>query len=372
MPIKTVMVTITGGAGRIAYAFIPMVCSGQVFGKDTLIDLRLLDIEMSAEKLRGVALEINDCCYPLLNSLVATIDPKVAFQDCQVAVLLGGFPRMAGMERKDLTAKNAKGMRLQGLALGQYASKDCKVLVVANPANTNALVAMQSAPSIPRANFSCLTRLDHERLRYFVAQFVNEARRAHNIEPDARPTRPEDVTGVAIWGNHSSTQVPFIDAATVSIGGTAYNVLDFFTAHSPGGSNISSGSASVIDELVLRVQQRGAEIIKSQGASSGLSAADGIAKHLHDWLCPPSTSSAAVFSMGLISNGNPYGIPDELVYSFPCRQVSEGVVEIVPGLLISDKVQKRLSATTAELLAERSDADDAIRDTGAHLAGSKL
>jgi len=362
---STKTVTVTGGAGRIAYAFIPMVCSGQVFGKDTQIDLRLLDIEMSAEKLKGVALEINDCCYPLLNSLVATIDPKVAFQDCQVAVLLGGFPRMAGMERKDLTARNAKGMRHQGFALEQYASKDVKVLVVANPANTNALVAMQSAPSIPPANFSCLTRLDHERLRYFVAEFVNEARSAHNVEPGAPPTRPADVSGVAIWGNHSSTQVPFIDTASVRIGDTVHNVLAFLEGHPPAGT-----SGSVVAELVFRVQQRGAEIIKSQGASSGFSAADAIAKHLQDWLGP--ANEGAVFSMGIYSNGNPYGIPNELVYSFPCRQSSEGVVEIVPGLTISEKVQSQLDATSTELLAERRDADETIRDPGARLAESKL
>ncbi len=365
---STKIVCVTGAAGRIAYAFIPLVCSGQVFGKDTRIDLRLLDIEMSAEKLRGVALEINDCCYPLVNSLVATTDSQEAFQDCQVAVLLGGFPRMAGMERKDLTARNAKGMRTQGMALEQYASKDVKVLVVANPANTNALVAMQCAPSIPRGNFTCLTRLDHERLRYFVAEYVNAARTAGNVAPDAPPTRPEDVSGVAIWGNHSSTQVPFIDMASVRIRDRAYNVLELLQTHKGG---------SVVEELVARVQQRGAEIIKAQGASSGMSAAEAISKHLQDWLDngQANKDKDAVFSMGVYSNGNPYGVPDQLVYSFPVRQISAGVVEIVPGLTVSDRVQLQLDTTTAELCAERGDAEEAIKDTDtdmARLGESKL
>ncbi len=354
---STISVVITGAAGRIAYALLPLVCSGDVFGKDVQIDLRLLDIEMSAEKLRGVALEIEDCCYHNLKSLVATVDPQVAFADVNVAVLLGGFPRMAGMERKDLTMRNAKGMRTQGMALEKYASRDVKVLVVANPANTNALVAQRFAPSIPRENFTCLTRLDNERLSFFVAQYINESRQANGIESGHPPTRPADVQDSSILGNHSSTQVPYVDIASVRIGSKILSVTELLEQHPRN----TGKKGSVLSELIARVQQRGAEILKAQGASSGFSAADSIAKHLRDWLGEDNNSS--VFSMGVDSAGNPYGVPDGLIFSFPCRKIQPGKVEIVKGLKFSSQTQHLIDLTVAELCGERADAESAVLES---------
>ncbi len=354
-------VTVTGAAGRIAYALIPLICSGKVFGPDVFVNLKLLDIEFAAERLKGVAMEIEDCCYPLVNSLVATIDSREAFTNCQVAILLGGFPRQQGMERKDLIAKNARGMLTQAQALENYASSDVKVLVVANPANTNALVAMEEAPKIPRQNFTALTRLDQERCRYFVSKYVNEARKEASLYSDFPPTRATDIKGVAIWGNHSSTQVPYIDQAIVNFGSdstsrTSVSVKDILFHHPLNKEK--QGKAE--DELTRCVQKRGADIINAQGASSGMSAADAIAKHLHDWLSPGESDNEEFLSMSIISDGNTYGVPNGLNFSFPCRRLSSGVIEIVNGLTISDSVQPMLDSTVAELLQERTDARNAF------------
>jgi malate dehydrogenase len=201
---KKLTVVITGAAGRIAYSLIPLVLNGSVFGSSTRISLRLLDVEMATSMLHGVELEIKDSCYALLDDLVATTDPQAAFVGADIAVLLGGFPRAPGMERRDLTAKNAAGMRDQATALDTYASKDCKVLVVANPANTNCLVCIKTCKTIPAENFTCLTRLDQERLRGLSTERVNSY-----LEGTGWTTKicPAEVRDVAIFGNHSSTQV---------------------------------------------------------------------------------------------------------------------------------------------------------------------
>ena len=307
-------------------------------------------------------MEVEDCCYPLVGSLVATTDGKEGFSGCQVAILLGGFPRQAGMERKDLTAKNARGMLPQAAALVQYADPEVKVLVVANPANTNALVAMEQAPGIPRVNFSSLTRLDQERCRYFVSEFVNEARKhapaLSSLYADQPATRPSDVSGVSIWGNHSSTQVPFLDTATVCIGGATVSVTDILAKHPLNAEHTGARKAEA--ELMKRVQKRGAEIINAQGASSGMSAANAIAKHLQDWLSPLPSADGEVFSMGIVSDGNAYGVPNGLNFSFPCRRGAAGALEIVSDLSISEAVQAQLDSTTAELSEERRDAFNAL------------
>jgi len=353
-----ITVVITGAAGRIAYALIPIIASGAVFGKSTRMSLRLLDVSFAAEKLEGVAMEIEDCNYALVDDVKATLSSEEAFQGADVAILLGGFPRLAGMERKDLITKNAEGMREQGQAIERFAKKTIKVCVVANPANTNCLVAMKCAPSIPAENFSCLTRLDEERLRGFVLQRARQKGLA-GISAD-------DVEELCIWGNHSASQVPYIDAGRIrQQDGTDIAVSSLFPTQAD------------CDELISRVQNRGAAIIQKQQASSGLSAANAIANHLIDWIGPPrhSTTNNKVFSMGILSTGNPYGVPDGLVYSFPLRRSSaSGAVEIVGGASISPKVQAMLDATAKELLSEKADAETLVGDLSVKgaAASSKL
>lgn len=240
------------------------------------------------------------------------------------------------MERKDLTAKNAEGMRDQAKAL-ILADRDVKVLVVANPANTNTLVAMKSAPGIPQKNFTCLTRLDQERLRGFIAGKINSV--AHDEAITAK-----NIKNVAIFGNHSTTQVPFLSASTVSIAGEIKNVSSFF-----------DGKETL--ELIHRVQNRGGEVIKAQQASSALSAAIAIGKHLKDWITPEKNND--IFSMGILSDGNPYGIPEGLIYSFPCHHTDNGV-QIVPNLVIDDDTRGLLDLSVKELQEEKTDAESMV------------
>ena len=215
---KPIIVAVTGAAGRIGYSLVPLICDGSIFGKDQRIVLRLIDMEMALNRLEGLKMEIQDAAYELLQEVWIGTSAEEGFAGANVAVLLGGFPRLPGMERKDLITKNAEGMRDQARALDACADRDVKVLVVANPANTNALVAMKSAPSIPAKNFTCLTRLDQERLRGFIVAKVNQVEEmaGNNVK-----VRPSDVNQIVIFGNHSTTQVPYIDAATVIVGGEA-------------------------------------------------------------------------------------------------------------------------------------------------------
>ena len=334
----TVIIAITGGAGRISYSLIPLLCDGSIFGKETRVVLRLIDMEAAMSRLKGLQMEIQDSAYELLDAVWIGTSAEEGFAGAHVAVLLGGFPRLPGMERKDLITKNAEGMRDQARALEACADRNVKVIVVANPANTNALVAMKSAPSIPATNFTCLTRLDHERLRGFVLAQVNATEEAARV-------RPSDVAGIAIFGNHSTTQVPYIDAATVTVGGATKNVAQYF-------------SADEAAQLTSSVQNRGGEVIKAQQASSALSAANAVAKHLKDWLRPTDTSN--VFSMGVLSDGNPYGIADGLCFSFPCRATGNGEYAIVPNLPISDTVRTMLQLSVDELTAEKTDAEEIV------------
>lgn len=336
----TLNVVITGAAGRISYALIPLILNGKVFGPDVRISLRLLDIEPATRILEGVRLEIQDSCFELLDELIATTIPTVAFRDANVAILLGGYPRGPGMERRDLIAKNAVGMRDQALALDQYASRDCKVLVVANPANTNCLVAINTVKNLPKENFSCLTRLDHERLRGLAAEKVNQHLQAWT--PGKR-VLPSDIRDVAILGNHSVTQVPFTDNATYRLDGVQHPLKDILSPCQ--------------DEITRRVQNRGAEILHSLGASSALSCAGAISRHLKDWL-GPIPAVPELFSMGILSDSNPYGVPPGLVFSFPCRRVAGGTgIEVVGGLHISPAVQNQLDLSVAELLSEKADVE---------------
>jgi malate dehydrogenase len=302
---------------------------------------------MAASKLEGIQMEILDSTYPNLLTIIATTNPAEAFQDVDVAILLGGYPRLPGMERKDLIQKNASGMLYQAGYLSNFARPDVKVLVVANPANTNCLSAIRSATNIPASNFTCLTRLDHERLRGFVTKMIND-KLANNVLYDGKSISSSDVKGVAIFGNHSTTQVPYIDSATVKIDGKLIPVTEFIN------------DRNEIAELVSKVQNRGAAIIKSLQASSALSAAAAISKHLKDWLGPDIPSD--IFSMGILSNGNNYGVPDGLVYSFPCKRESKkfGEYSIVTSLPIDTNIKSLLEISTEELKEERSEASSIV------------
>lgn len=335
-------VVITGGAGRIAYSLIPLVCDGTVFGPGTKISLRLLDMEVCAPKLDGIKMEIEDSCYSLIEEVIVSFDQAVAMADADVAILLGGFPRLPGMERKDLIAKNAEGMISQAKCLELYAKKSCKVLVVANPANTNCLVGIKSATSVPPQNFSCLTRLDQERLRGMVAQKICD--KAAALGETLYPCGA-DIEDVFIFGNHSTTQAIYTASAKIRVGSECI----------PAASYIDEADFS---EILSRVQNRGAEVMGAQKASSALSAANAIAKHLKDWLGPEHSST---FSIGILSNGNPYGVPDDLVYSFPCKRIpggGPGEIYILDGLTVGPSL---LVASTEELLSEKRDAEEFLK-----------
>jgi malate dehydrogenase len=300
---------------------------------------------MAASRLEGVVMEINDCTYPLLESVIGSDSPEVGFTNADVCILLGGYPRLPGMERKDLLAKNVEGIKQQAEDLAKYTHSNVKVLVVANPANTNCLIAMEAAPSIPRENFSCLTRLDEERFRHLISLHVNESRVMRNFETGERATRPSDLDNVIVLGNHSSSQVPCASSATVKIGSTVYPVTDFLS------------NDAVCPDIINQVQRRGAEIIKTLGASSAASAANAIARHLKDWLGPISDTSRT-FSMGIYSQGNKLNIPENLVFSLPCRRVngSEGGVAMVNDFTVPEQLEAYLASTIAELTMERQDA----------------
>jgi malate dehydrogenase len=268
------------------------------------------------------------------------------------APMTGGFPRLAGMERKDLIAKNAEGMRDQAMALQNFADPNVKVVVVANPANTNALVAIRTADRIPARNFSALTRLDHERLRGFVAAKTQ----VHSSQ----------VKDVAIFGNHSATQVPYINVASLKVARGSVEEQPLTSTWNLAEA-VTSGE---MDELVSRVQTRGAAIIQAQQASSALSAANAIIKHLRDWLLPEP--SGEIFSMAVLSDGNPYGVPDGLVFSFPCRRTTssallQGDYEIVSGLDIDAYTQSKLALTITELSEEWTEAEAIVGSIASRL-----
>jgi malate/lactate dehydrogenase len=314
-------VTVTGAAGQIAYSLVPLICNGTVFGPDTRVDLRLLDVPFAAAALEGVRMEIEDGAYSLVNKLVCTTDVSVAFAGTDVAILLGGFPRKAGMERKELIAKNTMIFKEHGEALEKYASCNCKVLVVANPANTNCLIASMYAPSIPRQNFTCLTRLDQNRA---VSQIALKADCA-----------VDSVSGVIIWGNHSSTQYPDVNHSTI-FGVPVRELLD---------------DDYLDNAFVATVQKRGAAIIEARKLSSAMSAANAIKDHIRDWLVAPSSDK--IVSMGVMSDGA-YGIRD-LCYSFPVRCTEPGKYTIVE-LTIDARSQALMDATRLELEEERAEA----------------
>ncbi|XP_018411095.1 PREDICTED: malate dehydrogenase, cytoplasmic [Nanorana parkeri] len=321
-------VLVTGAAGQIAYSLLYGIAKGDVFGKDQQLVLILLDITPMMGVLGGVVMELQDCALPLLKDVVATDKEEEAFKDLDVAVLVGSMPRREGMERKDLLKANVKIFKSQGAALDKYAKKSVKVIVVGNPANTNCLTAMKSAPSIPKDNFSCLTRLDHNRAK---AQIANRLKVAN-----------DDVKNVIIWGNHSSTQYPDVSHAVANLKGKDVSVFEAV-----------KDDSWLKGEFISTVQQRGAAVIAARKLSSAMSAAKAICDHIKDiWFGTPEGQHV---SMGVISDGNSYGVPCELIYSFPVV-IKNKSWKIVEGLKIDDFSRGKIDATAKELQEEKDTA----------------
>ena len=321
---KPVRVAVTGAAGQISYSLVFRIASGEMLGPDQPVILQLLEITPALNALKGVAMELADCAYPLLEDIVMTDDANVAFKDTTHALLVGAKPRGPGMERGDLLKDNGGIFGPQGRALNDHASRDVKVLIVGNPANTNALIAMKSAPDLSPSCFTAMTRLDHNRALSQIAEKTGAS--------------VPDVKQMTIWGNHSATQYPDLHHATVA-GKPAMSLVD---------------QDWVESDFIPKVQKRGAAIIEARGASSAASAAYAALAHMRDW----ELGSAADdwVSMGIPSDGS-YGIAEGLVYSYPVT-CSGGGYEIVQGLDINDFSQARMDTTRAELEEER----DAVSD----------
>ncbi|PCI52145.1 MAG: malate dehydrogenase [Moraxellaceae bacterium] len=314
-----VRVTVTGAAGQISYSLLFRIASGHMLGADQPVILQLLEITPALDALKGVAMELEDCAFPLLQDIVITDDAKVAFKDSQYALLVGARPRGPGMERKDLLEANAAIFSAQGKAINETADRAIKVLVVGNPANTNALIAQRNAPDINPSQFTAMTRLDHNRA---IAQIANQT-----------GTHVTDIAKMTIWGNHSATQYPQISQTTVK-GKAATELVD---------------ESWYKETFIPDVQQRGAAIIKARGASSAASAANAAIEHVRDWALGSAENDWV--SMGIYSDGS-YGIDKGLIYSFPVT-CKNGDFEIVQGLEIDDFSRTKMTATETELKEER-------------------
>ncbi len=319
---QPIRVAVTGAAGNISYAMLFRIASGEMLGKDQPVILQLLEITPALDALKGVVMELEDCAFPLLAGIVQTDDANVAFKDIDYALLVGARPRGPGMERKDLLEANAAIFSAQGKALNDVASRDVKVLVVGNPANTNALIAQRNAPDLDPRNFTAMTRLDHNRA---MAQLADKTDSTIN-----------DVKKMIIWGNHSSTQYPDLTACTVN-GKPALDLVDR-----------EWYEATYIPE----VQQRGAAIIKARGASSAASAANAAIAHMRTWALGSDENDWV--SMGVYSNGE-YGIAEGLIYSFPCT-CTNGDWSIVADIDVSSDFSKEKMAATEQELSEERDA----------------
>ncbi len=313
-----VRIAITGGAGQISYSLIFRIAAGDMLGPDQPVILQLLEIPQAMDALNGVVMEVNDCAFPLVQDIVATDDPNVAFKDADFAMLVGARPRGPGMERKDLLEANAAIFSVQGKALNDHASRDVKVLVVGNPANTNALIASCNAPDLDAGQFTAMTRLDHNRALTQLAQKTGK-----------------HVTGVEnmiIWGNHSATQYPDLAQCKVD-GKAAFDLVerDWYE-----------------NDFIPTVQQRGAAIIKARGASSAASAASSAIDHMRDW----ALGCDGIVSMAIPSDGS-YGIAEGIIYSYPVR-CQGGKYEIVQGFELDAFSKEKMQATEKELREERA------------------
>jgi malate dehydrogenase len=320
---KPIEIVVTGAAGQISYSLLFRLAAGDLLGMDQPIILRLLEITPALDALKGVVMELNDCAFPLLHEIVMTDDPKTAFENVEIAFLVGARPRGPGMERKDLLLCNAEIFSVQGKALNEVANRDVKVLVTGNPANTNALIAMKNAPDLNPQCFSAMTRLDHNRS---ITQLAERA-----------GVSCSDIKNMTIWGNHSSTQYPDLHHATVN-GEEALPLV---------------GENWFKDTFIPTVQQRGGAIIKARGLSSAASAANAALCHMQSWIF--GTETGDWVSMGIPSDGS-YGIEEGLIYSYPVT-VQDGQASIVQGLEINEFSLEKMRATETELKEER----DAIK-----------
>ncbi|MCW4149505.1 malate dehydrogenase [Halomonas sp. 18H] len=313
-----VRIAITGAAGQISYSLAFRIAAGDMLGKDQPVILQLLEIPPAMDALNGVVMELNDCAFPLLHDIVASDDPNVAFKDADFALLVGARPRGPGMERKDLLEANAAIFSVQGKALNDHASRDVRVLVVGNPANTNALIASCNAPDLDKGQFTAMMRLDHNRATTQLAQKTGK----HST----------DVESMVVWGNHSATQYPDLAHCKVD-GKPALDLVD---------------QDWYENDFIPGVQQRGAAIIKARGASSAASAASAAIDHMRDW----ALGSDGIVSMGIPADGS-YGVEPGIMYSYPVT-CQNGQYTIVQGLEISDFSRERMNATEQELREERN------------------
>lgn len=322
-----VNVTVTGAAGQIGYALLFRIASGHLLGPDVPVSLRLLEIPQGLKAAEGTAMELDDCAFPLLRGIEITDDPNVGFAGANVALLVGARPRTKGMERGDLLSANGGIFKPQGKAINDNAADDIKVLVVGNPANTNALIAQAAAPDVPAERFTAMTRLDHNRA---ISQLAAKTGAAVS-----------DIKKLTIWGNHSATQYP-----------------DIFHAEIAGknAAEVVSDEAWLADTFIPTVAKRGAAIIEARGASSAASAANAAIDHVHTWV--NGTAAGDWTSMGIPSDGS-YGVPEGIISSFPVT-TKDGAYEIVQGLDINEFSRARIDASVKELTEER----DAVRELG--------
>lgn len=315
-----VRVAITGAAGQISYSIIFRIASGSMLGPDQPVFLQLLEIPPAMDALKGVVMELQDCAFPLVADVIATDDPNVAFKDTDYAILVGARPRGPGMERSDLLAANAKIFSVQGKALSDNANPEVKILVVGNPANTNALITLKNAPKLNSKNITAMMRLDHNRSLSQIAEKTG----SHTTK----------IEKMVVWGNHSATQYPDISYATLE-GKPVKDMVD---------------EDWNVNEFIPVVQQRGAAIIKARGASSAASAASAAVDHMRSWILG---SNGQWVSMGVYSSGNSYGIDEDIIYSFPIV-CEDGQWKEVSGLEISEFSRERIKKTEQELVDERS------------------
>lgn len=320
MALSRVKVAVTGAAGQIGYALVFRIASGQMFGPQTEVELQLLELESAVGALHGVAMELEDCAFPLLKNIVCTSDLNTAMRDINWALLVGAVPRKEGMERADLLKINGNIFTAQGRAISENAANDVRVLVVGNPCNTNCLIAMHNSPNVPHDRFYAMTMLDENRAKAQIAQKAGVA--------------VKDVRHLAIWGNHSATQYPDFYNATIK--GQAVN-------------NVIQDEKWLQNDFVSIVQQRGAAIIKARGLSSAASAANAIIDSVYN--VTHDTESGDCYSVCLASNGD-YGVDEGLIFSYPCR-TENGKLKVIQGIQHNDFGKTKLQATLSELRAER-------------------
>jgi malate dehydrogenase len=326
---KVVRVAVSGSTGQVAYALLPRIAAGEMFGRDTPIDLRLYDIPPVIEKAKGTVMELEDCAYPLLSRVRATADRAEAYGDADWVLLVGSKPRGPGMERKDLIRDNGPIFVDDGKAIAANASRDVRVVVVGNPCNTNCLIALSNAKGVPPERFSAMTRLDQNRARGQLAIKAGAA--------------VKDVTRAVVWGNHSSTLFPdFINARIA--GKKAVDVVD---------------RAWLENEFVPLVQKRGAAVIEARGASSAFSAAQALVDHVRALVTP--TTGDDWFSAAVLSDGKRYGVPAGAVCSFPLRSMGLGEWRIQDGAVITEYAKKKIEASVQELMQEREIVADLLR-----------